>query len=158
MSAAMKPSGLPVAIAEMLIRRPVAEVFEAFVDPAITSRFWFTKGSGRLDGGRQIRWDWEMYDVSTPVSLKELVKDARIAVEWGEEPTTVEWTFTSIDHGTFVSIRNFGFLGEPDQRVKQAIASAEGFTLVLAGAKAWLEQGLSLNLIGDRHPKGIPTG
>ncbi|MBC7990984.1 MAG: polyketide cyclase, partial [Luteimonas sp.] len=28
----------------MLIRRPVAEVFEAFVDPAITSRFWFTRG------------------------------------------------------------------------------------------------------------------
>jgi hypothetical protein len=27
---------------------------------------------------------------------------------------------------------------------------------VLAGAKAWLEQGLTLGLIGDRHPKGVP--
>ena len=43
----------PVAKAEMLIRRPVTEVFEAFVNPAITSRFWFTKGSGRLEPGRE---------------------------------------------------------------------------------------------------------
>ena len=33
----------------MLIRKPVAEVFEAFVDPDITAKFWFTKGSGRLE-------------------------------------------------------------------------------------------------------------
>ncbi len=44
----------------MLIRKPVAEVFEAFVDPATTSKFWFTKGSGRLAPGEEIRWDWEM--------------------------------------------------------------------------------------------------
>jgi uncharacterized protein YndB with AHSA1/START domain len=29
-------------------------VFEAFVDPAITSKFWFTKGSGRLETGKQM--------------------------------------------------------------------------------------------------------
>ena len=28
-----------IAKAEMLIRKPVAEVFEAFVNPAITSKF-----------------------------------------------------------------------------------------------------------------------
>jgi len=32
--------------AEMLIRKPVAEVFEAFINPEITSKFWFTRGSG----------------------------------------------------------------------------------------------------------------
>jgi len=36
----------PVAKTEMLIRKPVAEVFEAFVDPEITRRFWFTKIPG----------------------------------------------------------------------------------------------------------------
>src|SRR5947199_10643616 len=38
----------PVASTGMLIRKPVAEVFAAFVDPAITSKFWFTKASGKL--------------------------------------------------------------------------------------------------------------
>ena len=62
----------PIAKAEMLIRRPVAEVFEAFVNPAITSKFWFTKGSGRLQAVGQIRWDWEMYGHSAQVSVKAL--------------------------------------------------------------------------------------
>jgi uncharacterized protein YndB with AHSA1/START domain len=30
----------PVAETEMLVRKPVAEVFEAFVDPWITTQFW----------------------------------------------------------------------------------------------------------------------
>ena len=50
---------VPVARTGMLIRRPAAEVFEAFVDLAITNRFWFTKGSSRLEVGRQVRWDWD---------------------------------------------------------------------------------------------------
>jgi uncharacterized protein YndB with AHSA1/START domain len=50
------PSMPPVAKAQMLIRKPVAQVFEALVDPAITSRFWFSKGSGRLEAGKHVRW------------------------------------------------------------------------------------------------------
>jgi len=50
----------PVATAGMLIRRPADAVFEAFVDPAITARFWFSKGSGRREEGARVRWDWEM--------------------------------------------------------------------------------------------------
>ena len=61
----------PVAKAAMLIRKPVAEVFEAFIDPAITSRFWFTKSTGRLEPGKHITWTWEMYDVSVEVHVKE---------------------------------------------------------------------------------------
>ena len=37
------------ARAEMLIRKPVTEVFEAFINPAITTKFWFTKSSGRVE-------------------------------------------------------------------------------------------------------------
>jgi len=48
----MKSEYVPSArAAEMLVRKPVGEVFEAFVDPAITSRFWFTRSSGRLEAG-----------------------------------------------------------------------------------------------------------
>jgi hypothetical protein len=31
---------VPIAKAEMLIREPVAEVFQAFVDPEITKKFY----------------------------------------------------------------------------------------------------------------------
>ncbi len=56
----------------MLIRKPVAQVFKALVDPAITSRFWFSKGSGLLEAGKKIRWDWEMYGVFAEVDVKAI--------------------------------------------------------------------------------------
>jgi uncharacterized protein YndB with AHSA1/START domain len=148
----------PTAEAGMLIRRPVADVFEAIVDPAVTTKFWFTHGSGRLDSGQEVRWEWRMYGVSTPVSVIEIIRNEKIVMQWSDPPTTVVWTFTEMPGDTtFIEVRNFGFAGTADERVRQAVGSTDGFALVLAGAKAWLEQGLRLGLIGDRHPKGVPA-
>jgi uncharacterized protein YndB with AHSA1/START domain len=46
---------VPIAETGMLIRTPAADVFEAIVNPEITTQFWFTRSSGRLvarDGHR----------------------------------------------------------------------------------------------------------
>jgi uncharacterized protein YndB with AHSA1/START domain len=154
----MKIERVPSAKTAMLIRKPVAEVFEAFVDPDITSRFWFTRGSGRLEAGKQIRWDWEMYGHSVEVSVKSIEQNKRILIEWEAygAPTPVEWTFTGrSDNATFVSITNTGFSGDGDEIVKQALDSTEGFALVLAGLKAFLEHGIILNLVPDRFPDEV---
>lgn len=85
----------PIAKAEMLIRKPVADVFEAFIDPAITSKFWFTTGSGKLEPGSHVQWDWEMYDASVQVRVKDFEQNRRILIEWPADgtPTEVEWIF-----------------------------------------------------------------
>ena len=147
-----------IAKTEMLIRRPVAEVFEAFIDPAITTKFWFTKSSGRLEPGKQVRWEWEMYNASTDVNVKAIDPNNRIVMEWGEPDrrTTVEWIFTSRpDNTTFVSITNSGFQGTVEEAAQQAINATEGFTFVLAELKAFLEHNINLNLITDRFPDGL---
>jgi uncharacterized protein YndB with AHSA1/START domain len=146
------------AKAEMLIRKPVAEVFEAFINPDITSKFWFTSSSGRLEVGKQVQWDWEMYDAFAEVIVKAIDKNKRILIEWSayDVPTTVEWIFTPReDDTTFVSITNAGFQGDGQAVAQQAIGSTEGFTLVLAGLKALLEHNIHLNLIADRFPNGL---
>ncbi|MEX2594768.1 MAG: hypothetical protein WD426_18520 [Anditalea sp.] len=43
---------------QMLIRRPVQVVFEAFIDPEITKNFWFTQGSDKLEVGKTLTWEW----------------------------------------------------------------------------------------------------
>lgn len=124
----------PIAQAHMLIRRPVAQVFEAFVDPAITSRFWFSRGDGRLDQGKRVMWYWDMYGVSAEVDVRALEKDRRILIDW---PTPVEWTFSPRgDDATFVTITASGFEGTDDDKVAQAVDAMGGFTMVLAGCKA----------------------
>ena len=90
-------STVPIAKAQMLIRKPVAEVFEVFVDPAVTTKFWFTRSSGRLEAGKEVQWDWEMYGVSSQIKVKEIERNKRILIVWSGDPssTTVEWVFTS---------------------------------------------------------------
>lgn len=149
---------VPVMRTGMLIRRPVAEVFEAFVNPDITTKFWFTKSSGRLEAGRQVRWEWEMYGISVPVTVRAIEPHKRISIEWPGygSPTTVEWNFIACEDGTtFVRITSEGFTGDGDALVKQATDSTQGFTLVLAGLKALLEHNIQLSLVRDRYPKGV---
>lgn len=144
----------PAVRARMLVHRPVAQVFEAFVDPAVTTRFWFTRSSGRLEPGATVRWDWEMYGVSTQVRVIAVEPDERILVEWDDPPCPVEWTFTPHgDDATLVTITNSGFRGTDDERVAQALDAMGGFVMVLAGLKALLEHGVELNLVRDHHPE-----
>jgi uncharacterized protein YndB with AHSA1/START domain len=137
---------------EMLIRKPVEDVFEAFIDPAITTKFWFTKSNGRLEIGKQVRWDWEMYGVSASLDVKEVEENKRIFIEF-DDGTTVEWLFTPRGvNETFVTITNAGFKGDPNEIVNQVIDATGGFTIVLCGLKALLEHNIILNLVSDRFP------
>jgi uncharacterized protein YndB with AHSA1/START domain len=151
-------SRLPIASTGMLIRKPVGDVFEAIVNPQVTTNFWFTKASGRLEAGKRVQWDWEMYNVSIQVIAKAIEPNARIVIEWPgySGPTTVEWKFTPQTNGTtFVSVSESGFTGTGDELVKYVADSTQGFTLLLAGLKAFLEHGVRLNLTADRYPAGV---
>jgi uncharacterized protein YndB with AHSA1/START domain len=89
---------------------------------------------------------------------KAVEPNRRIVVEWRGygRPTTIEWTFAPHENGgTFVSITERGFKGTADETAEQARNSTEGFSLVLAGLKAFLEHNIRLNLVADRFPKGI---
>jgi uncharacterized protein YndB with AHSA1/START domain len=140
--------------AQMLIRKPVDEVFEAFIDPEITRNFWFTNGSGRLEEGKTLTWEWEMYNVSTIVSVKEIVPNERILIEWDQPPTTVDFEFKRMgDDLTYVTIQNYGFRNTEEELPALFNDLAGGFTTVLDGLKAYLEHGIKLNLIEDKYPQ-----
>lgn len=142
----------PVVKAEMLIRRPVEEVFEAFADPAVTTKFWFTKSSGRLEAGKRVKWEWEMYGVSDDIYVREIEPNKRILID-SSDSTQTEWIFVSrADNETFVTIINSGFKGDGDEIVNQAIDSMGGYTMVLCGLKALLEHNVVLNVVADKAP------
>ncbi|HET7202655.1 MAG TPA: SRPBCC family protein [Steroidobacteraceae bacterium] len=148
---------MPVARTAMLIRKPVADVFEAFIDPGITTKFWFTRGTGRLEAGKSVTWEWEMYGASTEVTVKDVERNRRIVIEWDgySGRTTVEWRFASQGHdATFVGVTESGWTGTGDELVTFATNSTEGFTWTLAGLKALLEHGIRLNVVADRFPNG----
>ena len=141
----------PIVKAEMLIRKPPSEVFTAFADPAVTSKFWFTKSSGKLETGKRVRWEWEMYGVSDDVDVKAIEPNQRIVFEWSfPKSNLVEMTFAPHLKGTMVSITNSGLRG--DDVIAEALDLTQGWNLVLAAAKAWLEHAIQLNLVADKAP------
>ena len=94
-----------------------------------------------------------------PVKVKAVDENARIVVEWSAygAPTPIEWIFTPRPDGTtFVSVTNTGFPGGEVEAVQQALEATQGFAFVLAGAKAFLEHNIQLNLVPDRFPDGLP--
>lgn len=153
----------PVVTSGMLIRKPAGEVFEAMVNPDITSEFWFTRGSGRVEAGKTIEWEWGQFGVKDTVDIVEVIPDRFISLNWqpGELTTTVEIHFEPIsDTSTFVRIIEKGFWNSSpseddalDDKINLMLGQTGGWTLVLASMKAWLEQKLDLNLIADHNPQ-----
>ena len=153
----MKLDQTAVADTAMLIRKPVSEVFEAFVDPDITTKFWFTDSTGRLEQGKEVEWTWKMYDATGVVWVKKLIPNQQIEIEWGPKGaprSRAVWTFEPLDErATFVSIAVDGFAGDEQGVFHNIVGSVGGFCWVLAGLKAWLEHHIQLNLVRDRFPK-----
>ena len=142
----------------MMIRKPIAEVFNAFIDPEITTKFWFTHSTGKLAKDEKIIWSWKMYNVDVPLEVVELIENEKILISWGdgEQNSTVEWNFQSLtDQKTYVTIINSNFQVTGHKLTEQIIDSTGGFNLVVSGLKAWLEHGVQLNLVGDKFPKEL---
>ena len=144
-----------VARMELLIRRDVATVFNAFVDPAIITRFWFDRTTGPLAPGATVTWFWDRYDASADVRVLEFEPNEHLLIEWDsgtDHVATVDWTFEAIaDRGTAVRVVERGaFDVDPAKAIDQVADSTGGFALVLAAAKALLEHGVELNIVADR--------
>jgi uncharacterized protein YndB with AHSA1/START domain len=139
--------------AQMLIRKPVEEVFEAFINPEVTTNFWFTKSTGKLEEGKTVTWEWEMYGAKSDVKVKQITPNQLIKTEWGEPFTHVDYEFKKMKNGTLVVIKSYGFNQSGDDLAKIINDNTGGFTTVLDGCKAYLEHGIKLNLIEDKFPQ-----
>lgn len=147
---------------QMLIRKPVEEVFEAMVNPEITSRFWFTKSSGRVEPSQTLEWEWGQFGVKDIVDIKEVKTNELISLEWklGELKTLVEMVFEPYSEtSTLVKVRESGFWEiDPvkdenfEEKIKLMLGQKGGWNLVLSNMKAWLEHEINLNLIADHNP------
>lgn len=130
--------------------KPVAEVFDAVVNPQKLSGYFVTTGGGAsapLVEGATVIWWGDM-----PVEVDEVVKDQRIVFRWGagttkdEKPyqTRVEMAFQPLDDGgTMVTISEGAWHANANGLTKSYL-NCEGWTQMLCCMKAWLEHGINL--------------
>lgn len=138
--------------AQMLIRKPIQEVFEAFINPEITTNFWFTKSTGKLEEGKTIIWEWEMYNAKSEVKVLQIIPNRLIKTGWGLFSNNVDYEFKEMEKGTLVIIKSYGYSEKGDELLSVINDNTGGFTTVLDGCKAYLEHGINLKLIEDKFP------
>ena len=144
----------PMVECQMMIRKPISKVFQAFIDPAITTKFWFTKSSGKLEKDKCFTWEWEMYGVSDKIKVVELLPNKKITIEWDNPTTIVDFEFSELSkETTYVVVKNYGFRQTGNDLIEAIKNNTGGFTTVLDGLKAYLELGIELNLIKDKFPQ-----
>jgi uncharacterized protein YndB with AHSA1/START domain len=138
----------PLASAEMLIRRPVAEVFDAFANPGTITRFWLESTSGPLRPGASLTWRFLVPGATETVLVSAFDQHRRIAFDWSGG-INVDMRFLEMDDGaTRVTVHTSGFAGP--RAGADAVNATEGFSIVLCELKLWLETGRSGNLVKDK--------
>ncbi|MGQ7792059.1 SRPBCC family protein [Faunimonas sp. B44] len=144
------------------IARPVAEVFEAVVNPTELSRYFTTGGAkGRIEPGATVTWDFHDFPGAFPVWVTEVEPERRIVLQWeaneGAPPdddtavtpaggyrTTVTMTFEPLQDGrTLVTISEEGWRETPGG-LRASYGNCQGWMQMLCAMKAWLEHGINL--------------
>ena len=144
----------PKVKVQMMIRKPTTEVFNAFIDPNITTKFWFSKSSGKLEAGKSVTWEWEMYGTKANVNVKQIIPDRLISIEWGEPLKMIDFEFTKLTADTiYIEIKNYGFQQVGEELIKTINDSIGGFTTVVDGLQIYLEHGIDPNFVLDKFIK-----
>ncbi len=143
------------------IAKPVAEVFEAVVNPTQLSRYFTTGGAkGRLEPGTTVWWSFHDFPGEFPVEVVEVEPNRRIVLMWAAdegEPsdgeagaqsagysTTVTMEFDAIDEGrTLVTIAEEGWR-ENEKALRASYGNCHGWTQMLCSLKGYLEHGINL--------------
>lgn len=137
-----------LARATMLIRRPVAEVFDAFIDPDKITKFWLESTTGPLAKGAQVRWRFMVPGATEAVTVTAFEDQRRISFDWSDG-VSVNMNFE--EHGnlaTRLAVEVAGFQNE--HAVDEVVNATEGFSIVLCDLKTLLETGRSANLVRDK--------
>lgn len=131
------------AEAKIGIQKPLEQVFEAIVNPDLMKNYFISKGSARLEPGREVFWEFPELEGSFPVKVRQLVPLQSIQLEWDENSY---FEINLEEHSptyTIVRVKEVGYQNDPEG-IKWVISQTEGWANFLACLKAYLEYGINL--------------
>jgi uncharacterized protein YndB with AHSA1/START domain len=128
------------------ILKSVNEVFEAIVNPSKMSNYFISKSTGRMEEGRQLKWQFPEFEMEFPIRIGKIEKAKYISFYWDLDgiELLVEITLTSIDNtSTIVTITEKSRKND-EAGIKWLKGNTEGWANFLACLKAYLEYGINL--------------
>jgi uncharacterized protein YndB with AHSA1/START domain len=132
--------------AALQISKPANEVFDAIIDPFKMSNYFISKGSGRMEEGKQIIWQFPEFDSNFPIRVGKIEKNKYISFYWDMDGIELfaEITLTSrTGNSTLVTITEKSRKND-ESGIKWLKGNTEGWANFLACLKAFLEYGINL--------------
>ena len=122
-------------------------VFESIVNPAKMSHYFISRGSGRMEEGKEVTWKFPELDQEFPIHVLRIETDKFIAFSWKDvdgTETTAEITLTAFDDDeTVVSVVEKS-RDNDEAGINWLRRNTEGWANFLACLKAYLEYGINL--------------
>jgi uncharacterized protein YndB with AHSA1/START domain len=137
----------PQVNTKLKILKPVNEVFEAIVDPAKMSHYWFSSGTGRLQKGKTVTLRYDEYDAEVDIKVLEVEVNKKIVYSWGAtgEENVVTITLKELDNTiTTIEVNEEGFKENDDTLISTLLGQKEGWVYMLTCLKGYLEYGVNL--------------
>ena len=130
------------------VLKPLAEVFDAFIDPKQMAHYFISGASGPMKAGTKVEWSFADVGARVPVDVLQVEEGRQIAFEWSAcgPRTRVTFKFSADDPNTTVVTINESKFPLDDDGVKRALGQNAGWTYTLCCLKAHLQYGINLRL------------
>lgn len=92
-----------------------------------------------------MHWNFLVDGAEIDATATVMEEGCRLAWDWSDG-TKVSIDFEIFDGGTAVTLINDNLPGEGDEMVEAALNATQGFAIVLADLKTWLESGTSAGI------------
>lgn len=128
------------------INKPVAEVFRAFTDNTVISKYFVTESSAPIKAaGDKITWKWGEH--SAEITVTEYHENKSVAFSWQgykvEYDVHCRFEFEETGSATKVTVTEEGWKKD-DEGIISSLANSEGWTDMLSSMKAWVMYGVDL--------------
>jgi uncharacterized protein YndB with AHSA1/START domain len=128
------------------VLRPVAEVFEAIVNPDKLSGFFVSSASGPIKESATVTWHFADVGAKISATIKSVKQNELISFEWAASGVNaqVNIILEAVDaNTTSVKITEDGWPLDK-QGVSRALGQTQGWTDFLCSLKAFLYTGIKL--------------
>lgn len=135
------------ATATIQISKPIAEVFNAVIDPAKMSNYFLAEGSGKMEAGKDLTWKFPEFDMEVPVKVLQVKTNALVSFLWeGSKDHMLQVDILLSErpgNATLVKVTE-GSMENNEEGIKWLKGNTEGWANFLACLKAYLEYNINL--------------
>lgn len=127
----MQTKIMPTVTNQLLIQRPVEEVFQLMIDAERISSFWLANSQGPLREGEQYTWLWTEFGESLKIYIDKIIPLQLISTVWQDTQLTIDYEFVKLTpEATYVTFKAYNFK-ETGEKLVRAITD-QGSMLKIA--------------------------